>query len=202
MDLKLIAARNWRWVGEWHPPMSLPCTEGTGTDSCHTEKSIRAWGGRYLPEAAETCPHCGHIRARRDRIYRSSEPRKIIATYDTSVAIDHRLADLLDRKALSYMEHVMQHDWKDRDRVCVLRGDHEGRTGTVIKHSYTVAMATSFFAIGEGQVLVALDGEPGEVSSPGRVARGGRGGISIVIANDDLEPYDGPPGRAVSKDRR
>jgi hypothetical protein len=206
-DRKLIAARNWRWVGEWHPPMSLPCVGATGIDSCHTEESIRAWGSRdpgknFRSDVAETCPHCGHIRARRDQIYRSNEPRKIVATYDTDVAVDHRLADMLDRKASSYMEHVMKHDWKDKDRVRVLRGEHEGRTGTVMNDGYVTAMATSFFKIGEGQVLVALDGEPGEVSAPGRVAHGGRGGMPIVIANDDLEPYDGPPGRSVGKDRR
>lgn len=80
---------------------------------------------------------------------------------------------------------------KEQERVRVLRGDHEGRTGTVSvlpTHPYA-----TYLKIGPGSVLIALDGEPA------RGAEGGRGGSSIVVPIEDLEPYDGPAGHARDK---
>jgi hypothetical protein len=79
------------------------------------------------------------------------------------------------------------------DRVRVLRGDHEGRTGTV--GMLPTSPHAKYLKISPGHAQVALDGEPG------RGAVGGRGGFSIVISIEDLEPYDGPAGRALSKDK-
>lgn len=88
--------------------------------------------------------------------------------------------------------------WHRGDRVIVLRGEHEGRTGTVsMLPSDPFARYTSLEI---PNVMVSLDGEPGQVASgPGAVARGGRGGISIKIPCGDLASYDGPPGQAVGR---
>lgn len=78
-------------------------------------------------------------------------------------------------------------------RVRVRRGEHEGRTGTIgIVGSMPLAR---YLAIGPGSVQVRLDGEPA------RGAVGGRGGFAIVLPIEDLEPYAGPPGRALPKDK-
>jgi hypothetical protein len=79
------------------------------------------------------------------------------------------------------------------DRVRVLRGDHEGRTGTV--NVVSTSLYAKYLKIEPGHVQVALDGEPGHG------AIGGRGGFPIVVPIEDLEPYDGPAGRALSKER-
>lgn len=91
--------------------------------------------------------------------------------------------------------------WRPGNRVRVLRGMHEGRTGAVVMPPSSPG--AKHIGIGSYQVQVALDGEPGGVAiGPGARAQGGRGGISVVLDAHDLEPYDGPAGRAVGKDRR
>lgn len=88
--------------------------------------------------------------------------------------------------------------WNRGDRVRVRRGEHEGRTGTVSLLPFS--SYAPYVTIGEHQVQVALDGEPGDTAvGPGARAAGGRGGISIVIDNNALEPYEGPPGRALGR---
>lgn len=83
-------------------------------------------------------------------------------------------------------------------RVRVLRGEHEGRTGTI--SMLPTSSLARYLTIGENQVQVALDGEPGQAASgPGGRAAGGRGGIAIVIDKDDLAPYEGPPGIATGR---
>ena len=87
--------------------------------------------------------------------------------------------------------------WHRGDRVRVLQGEHEGRTGTVsMLPSDPLARLINLKI---PYVKVALDGEPGQISTdPGERARGGRGGEPIVIDSDHLAAYDGPSGRAVS----
>lgn len=82
---------------------------------------------------------------------------------------------------------------REGDRVRVLRGDHEGRTGTV--SMLPTSPYAKYVKIDPGHAQVALDGEPAQ----GPV--GGSGGVSIVVPIEDLEPHDGPPGRARSKDK-
>lgn len=82
---------------------------------------------------------------------------------------------------------------REGDRVRVLRGDHEGRTGTV--SMLPTSPYAKYVKIDPGHAQVALDGEPAQ----GRV--GGRGGVSTVVPIEDLEPYEGPAGAALSKDR-
>jgi hypothetical protein len=90
--------------------------------------------------------------------------------------------------------------WNLGDRVRVLRGEHEGRTGTV--SMLPSSPYAPYVQIGADQVQVALDGEPGGVvAGPGARAVGGRGGIPIVIDNDALETYEGPAGIAVGRDK-
>lgn len=81
--------------------------------------------------------------------------------------------------------------WHYGDRVRVLRGEHEDRTGTV--RMLSSDPLARYMNLEIPNVMVSLDGEPGQGT------RGGRGGVPIVINSDDLAPYDGPPGRAVSK---
>lgn len=89
--------------------------------------------------------------------------------------------------------------WNRGDRVRVLRGEHAGRTGTVsVLPSDPVAR---YLSLEIPNVQVALDGEPGQVAAgPGVRARGGRGGVAIVIHCDDLVADESPPGRAARAD--
>jgi hypothetical protein len=91
--------------------------------------------------------------------------------------------------------------WRLGDRIRVLRGEHEGRTGTV--NMLPSSPYAQCVKLGVDQFQIALDGEPGGVSvGPNARAAGGRGGRPIVIASNDIEPYDGPAGVALGKDRR
>jgi hypothetical protein len=82
----------------------------------------------------------------------------------------------------------MKASWNSGDRVRVLRGAHAGRTGTIsMLPSDPLA---SYMEIADGQVLVALDGEPGGLT-------GGRGGSPVIVADDDIERYDEAPGREI-----
>jgi len=90
--------------------------------------------------------------------------------------------------------------WSLGDRVRVLRGKHEGRTGTV--SLLPSSPYAPYVPVGDGQVQVALDGEPGAVVVGTRArAKGGRGGVPIVIDNTDLETHEGPGGVAVGRDQ-
>lgn len=42
-----------------------PCKGRDALESCHSAEAIRASGMRFIPEASEICPVCGHVRARR-----------------------------------------------------------------------------------------------------------------------------------------
>ena len=88
--------------------------------------------------------------------------------------------------------------WNLGDRVRVLQGEHEGRTGTV--SMLPSSPYATYMKISDGYVQVALDGEPGGIATgSGARAAGGRGGMPIVIGVDDLEPYAGPAGIVRSK---
>jgi len=88
--------------------------------------------------------------------------------------------------------------WNLGDRVRVRRGTHEGRTGTV--SMLPSSPYAPYVQLAVGNVQVALDGEPGGVAAgPGARAAGGRGGVPIVIDNDDLETYEGLAGVAVGR---
>ncbi len=88
--------------------------------------------------------------------------------------------------------------WSLGDRVRVREGEHAGRTGTV--NMLPSSPYAPYVKIGDHQVQVALDGEPGGTGiGPSARAAGGRGGGPIVISIDDLEPYNGPPGVAVGR---
>lgn len=83
------------------------------------------------------------------------------------------------------MEHCPLNEWNIGKRVQVTRGEHAGRVGTVTmlpSDEYA-----SLVGLTDGHVRVSLDGEAGQVAAgPGSVARGGRGGVAIVIADSDL----------------
>lgn len=53
----------------WHPPMLVPCDGPAAIDRCQTMRAILSFAGaesyRLVPEAMQTCPFCGHVRARR-----------------------------------------------------------------------------------------------------------------------------------------
>lgn len=88
--------------------------------------------------------------------------------------------------------------WRCGDRVRVLRGEHEGRTGTV--NMLPTEEGSRYFGLEAGHVRVALDGEPGQAASgPGAIARGGRGGLPVNIATTDLAHDGGQPGRAIGQ---
>lgn len=75
--------------------------------------------------------------------------------------------------------------WNIGARVQVARGEHAGRVGTVTM--LPSDQYASLVGLADGNVRVSLDGEPGQVATgPGAIARGGRGGVAIVIANGDL----------------
>lgn len=76
------------------------------------------------------------------------------------------------------------------DRVVVRAGEHAGRHGTVIAMlGDWVAGGVDPWGLKASQARVALDGEPGQVArGPGAVARGGRGGISLNVEQDNLDP--------------
>ncbi|HSX22395.1 MAG TPA: hypothetical protein VLE97_06420 [Gaiellaceae bacterium] len=93
---------------------------------------------------------------------------------------------------------VGEKTWCCGDRVRVVCGEHEGRTGTV--SMLPTEEAARYFGLQDGHVRVALDGEPGQAApGPGAVARGGRGGLPVNVAVGDLRPCEGPPGRAVGR---
>lgn len=88
--------------------------------------------------------------------------------------------------------------WQCGDRVRVLRGEHEGRTGTV--SMLPSEEGARYFGLQDGYVRVALDGEPGQAAAePEAIARGGRGGLPINVAADDLARDTASPGRAVGR---
>lgn len=72
------------------------------------------------------------------------------------------------------------------DRVRVLAGEHAGRIGKVIITEADQYAKT--WGVNSGQVLVALDGEPGKIATaPHSIARGGRGGVSLVFEISNLD---------------
>ena len=82
----------------------------------------------------------------------------------------------------------MSNTWNLHDRVKILHGEHAGRVGTVTM--LPSDQYASWVGLKEGHVRVSLDGEPGQtVSGPRAVARGGRGGVPIVIAVDNLAAH-------------
>lgn len=69
-------------------------------------------------------------------------------------------------------------------RVRVTVGPHAGRVGTIVDVSDKFR---SFLGLKGGQVRVALDGEPGQVSVNGESGRGGAGGVSCNLDVSDLD---------------
>lgn len=82
----------------------------------------------------------------------------------------------------------MSNAWSINQRVKVLHGEHAGRIGTITM--LPADQYASWVSLPDGHVRVSLDGEPGQVATDsGAVARGGRGGVAIVVANEDIESY-------------
>ena len=78
-------------------------------------------------------------------------------------------------------------------RVRVSNPDHEhaGRIGTVQAPLEEFAKYHPDAGAKDGHTIVALDGEPGQVSrGRGQIARGGRGGVRLHVKDEDLTPNE------------
>lgn len=85
---------------------------------------------------------------------------------------------------------------KEGDRVKIRRGSHEGRVGTVSATEASTGFYGTVWRImcggKPGTVIVALDGEAAQPGPPHGDGRGGRGGESVAIPIDVLEPVETP----------